>query len=274
MTEKKLLELIGKISPNARNYVHDELKNGNVETIYSDYSEQNQGVFIKVENEDCCIFFACFLNDNFIDSSLKLIEEKTGKYISNKYAKEICFNVYGKNREIIDLVKSMGFITDSEGHFLEYMGKAEITDSDLMEKYYNSNMIDEFANLFDSTYYQLCLDNGYEVDGYSKYKDGFDKTLQLYSENNQLSSFWNERELVGAYIFKGNFIMDIVIKPEYQCRGYGSYLLSHCVNRMIEKNTKRIMLKVLKTNHRAKKLYERKGFREISFFAEHTYSPK
>lgn len=66
--------------------------------------------------------------------------------------------------------------------------------------------------------------------------------------------------------------MDIVVNPIYQNKGYGSYILAHCIKNMkATKSIDIIRLGVVKTNTGAKRLYERNGFIEISSHAEHTY---
>ena len=78
--------------------------------------------------------------------------------------------------------------------------------------------------------------------------------------------------MVGAYIIKENYIMDIVVKPIYQNKGYGSYMLAHCIKNMkVNKSIDNIRLGVVKTNTGAKRLYKINGFVEISSYAEHTY---
>jgi len=78
--------------------------------------------------------------------------------------------------------------------------------------------------------------------------------------------------LVGAYIFHQNYITDLVVKPTVQNKGYGSYILAHCIKNMsTNKFIRNIRLRVAKSNIGAKKLYERNGFIEIAYFSEHIY---
>lgn len=63
------------------------------------------------------------VNEANIESVLELIKNKTKDYISKISSKEICFNVYGNNTKIINLVRVLGFKTDMEGFHLQYIGK-------------------------------------------------------------------------------------------------------------------------------------------------------
>ena len=272
MSQEEILMLIGNISPQARDYVYNSFKN--VEVLYYMNTEQNKGVFIKVDNKDCCIFYASFLNEDNIEDVLEIINNKTNEYISTINTKEVCFNVYGNNPKIIDLVRKLGFKLDIEGYYLEYASKElpQLKNSNLTDKGFESGMLKEFIDLFDSAYYQLSIDNGWEINGYAKNEEQFHEKLNTLNKFNQVYSFWLNNELVGVYIIKKNYIMDIVVNPIYQNKGYGSYILVHCIKNM--KATKfidNIRLGVVKTNTGAKRLYERNGFVEISSYAEHTY---
>lgn len=272
MSQEEILKLIENISPQAKDYVYDSLKN--VEVLYSIFTEQNKGVFIKVDNEDCCIFYASFLNEDNIEDILELINYKTNELISKINSKEVCFNVYGNNPKIISLVRKLGFKLDIEGYYLEYISKElpQLRNSNLTDKGFESSMLKNFVNLFDSAYYQLNIDNGWEINGYAKNEEQFHQKLNTLNKFNQVYSFWLNNELVGAYILKQNYIMDIVVKPIYQDKGYGSYILAHCVKNMrVNKSINNIRLGVVKTNTGAKKLYQRNGFVEISCYSEHTY---
>ena len=90
-------------------------------------------------------------------------------------------------------------------------------------------------------------------------------------KSNQVQSFWKDDELVGAYIFKGDYITDILVIPRFQKKGYGSFMLAHCMGNMSRnKSIQKIRRRVAKSNIGAKKFYEKNGFIEIANFAEHT----
>ncbi|CAK7007328.1 hypothetical protein ACF3M2_08960 [Tissierella carlieri] len=58
-----------------------------------------------------------------IEDILRAINDKTKEYISRISSKELCFNIYGKNEKIIDLVRKLHFKSDMEGYHLEYTGR-------------------------------------------------------------------------------------------------------------------------------------------------------
>ncbi|GAA0774651.1 hypothetical protein GCM10008908_24860 [Clostridium subterminale] len=274
MDTKEIVMLIGNISPHAKDYVNKAFDDNQVETLYSIVTKENKGVFIVVNSDDCCIFYASFLNEDNIEEVLEVINSKTNEYISKLNSKEICFNVYGNNLKIIDLVKKLGFKTDMEGYHLEFVGEElpELNDYNLTVRGFENSMLKEFVDLFDSSYYQLCVDNGWQINSYAINKNRFNEKLIDLNKDGQVSSFWLKDELVGAYIFENNYITDIAVKPVFQNRGYGGYILAHCIRNMsMEKSIKNIRLRVAKSNIGAKRLYERNNFVEIAYFAEHTY---
>lgn len=274
MSNEEILKLIGDISPHAEIYVNEGFKNNEVDIMYAASTNENTGVFLKVDEEDCCIFYANFSNENNIEKILELIDSKVKEYLSTENSKEICFNVHGSNSKIISLVRKLGFKTDMQGYHLEFQGK-QLPDSNncnLIDMGFQESMLKEFCNLFDKAYYQLYMDNGWEVNSYSRYQEPFKARLISLDKLNQVHSFWIDNELAGAYIFQDNYITDIVVNPVFQNKGYGSYMLAHCIKNMkIDKDIKNIRLRVAKSNVGAKKLYERNGFVEIACFAEHTY---
>lgn len=272
MSHEEILKLIESISPHAKDYVYNSFKN--TEVVYSTLTEQNKGVFIKVDNDECCIFYASFLNEDNIEEVLELVNYKINEYISKLNSKELCFNIYGKNAKIINLARKLGFKSDMEGYHLQYIGEElpQLNEHNLIEKGFKNSMIDEFVDLFDSSYYQLNIDNDWKTDSHSSCKEKFNQKLNYLDKGNQVRSFWLNNELVGAYIFEQNYIIDVVVKPIFQNKGYGSYILAQCIRNMSEnKAIKNIRLRVAKSNVGAKKFYERNNFAEIACFAEHTY---
>lgn len=275
MSQDDILQLIEKISPHAKNYVYDAFKNKNVEVLYSIVTENNKGIFIKVDNIDCCIFYAIFLNEDNIEDVFSVINNNINEYITNLKSKELCFNIYGENIKIISLARKLGFKLEMNGFHLEYIGEELplIDEHNLIDKGFENSMISNFVDLFDSSYYQLNIDNGWELDSHYLYREQFIQKLNNLNKCNQVRSFWLNNELVGAYIFEQNYITDIVVKPTFQNKGYGSYILAHCIKNMIvNKSIKSIRLRVAKSNIGAKKLYKRNNFIEIACFAEHVYS--
>lgn len=170
------------------------------------------------------------------------------------WSKELCFNVYGENEEVIAFIRRIGFQSDMEGYHLIY-NKTEVPDvpsSQLIEKQFEPSMLQEFIELFDRGYLQLELENGQITDWHSS----------------------NQVEFLSMRLIHNNYIQDLVVNPDYQNGGYGSVILAHCVAHMrANKGIDNVCLRVAKSNWRARRFYERNHFEELASFAEHTYIP-
>lgn len=270
----KVLQRISLISSGAEDYVRAAVTNQAASVIHYSESGPNQGVFCLVEGADCVIAYAVFSQCDQPDVLLKAMEQTIRPFLQANEQREICFNVYGRNTEIVQFVRGLGFSPDIEGYQLKYSGAPadEVEQSvPLQEQGFTSGMLESFIVLFDGAYEQLNIDNGWDTDRYRRDPGGFLETLAGYEAESRVRSFWLQNSLVGAYISEGEYIRDIVVTPEYQNRGYGRLLLKHCIRRMNEQGCGNIFLRVAASNAGAKRLYERNHFVETACFAEHTY---
>ncbi|ULO07633.1 GNAT family N-acetyltransferase [Paenibacillus sp. 19GGS1-52] len=271
--ESKVCQLISLISTGARNYVHDAFINQTITLVHYEESHDNHGVFCVVENVDCIIAYAAFSRYSHDETLINLMAKSLQRHLDPNETREVCFNIYGCNEEIVVLAKKLGFATDMEGFQLQYDFSKEnktLEMAPLVEKGFSSAMLDDFIQLFDKAYYNLKVENGWNTETPSK--DAFLQSMLSYESEDRVRSFWIEDTLIGAYIIAGEFIRDFVILPEYQNRGYGSLMLKNCIHRMANiMGMKKIFLRVAKTNSGAKRFYERNDFIEQSNFAEHTF---
>ncbi|OKP92864.1 hypothetical protein A3842_01615 [Paenibacillus sp. P3E] len=271
---KPILQLVSLISTGAEDYVREAFAKQKVTVVYHEESGDNQGVFCLAEDDDCVIAYAAFIRTDGIGSLLKMIEDSIKPYIAEE-CRELCCNVYGGNKKIIECIRSLGFTSDMEGYQFKYdlssPGSLDET-SVLWEQGFTPDMLEPFIVLFDGAYHQLLQDNGWETDRYQKDPEHFLRALTRYESAGGVRSFWLQSQLVGAYISEGQYIRDVVVAPEFQNRGFGRILLQSCVNRMSSLLPGRpIYLRVAASNQGAKRFYERNHFVECCYFAEHTY---
>ena len=275
MINEKILNMIEKISPQAKDFVSNGFNNNNVKVYYFNDKKASNGTFLSVENEVYTILYAYFFEDSNSVAILKLIKDKIVHHSLNKSSKELCFNVYGRNTKIIDLIRKLDFCLDAEGYHFQYDDDRLLKHDGhpLVEKNYDSLYIKQCTNLFDSAYYQLDRDNGWETNTYSNNEASFNKKICALNRLNQIKTFWIEDHLIGAYTFEENYITDIVVHPSYQNKGYGKTILAKCIQQMnLNIPLKEIRLRVMKNNIGAKRFYEANNFKEIAYFSEHTYS--
>jgi ribosomal protein S18 acetylase RimI-like enzyme len=269
MSRTSIMNLLEEISPMAKDYVNSVFDDAVVLHAYR--GEDGDGVFLKVQSEGLCVYYANFPDDS-LPEILNIVREELQNSISS--GGEFCFNVQGSDEEIIKLVQSNGFALDMEGYVLRHTSP-EVGDTDLGDlttQIPTSAEWADFVDLFEASYEQLNRDNGWDTKGYSKAAEPFVRWIRDLHEKGVMKSFWMEDTLIGCYIVEDNYIRDIVVHPRYQNKGYGSIMLKHCIHFMRhEQGTSQIHLRVTKSNSGAKRLYERHGFDVVSFFAEHSY---
>ena len=277
-TREDILKLVGHISPQAREFVSEAFREQAVSVFHYSRTEEVHGVFCAAENDDCMIAYVSFLKMSMNESTfiLGLIAETIRTFLARVDGKELCFNVYGENEEVIAFIRGIGFQSDMEGYHLIYT-KTEVPDvppTQLIEKQFESSMLQDFIELFDRGYFQLQLENGQITDWHSSNRVEFLNMLQDKTRSDELRSFWLENQLIGSYLIHNNYIQDLVVNPDYQNCGYGGVILAHCVAHMrANKGIVSVCLRVAKSNWRARRFYERNHFEELASFAEHTYIP-
>lgn len=264
-----ILDLISDISPMARDYVENNYENTTILHAYN--SKEGKGVFLKVQSEDLCIYYA-----NFPDDSSLLPLSSINKELSTDSPSDLerCFNVHGRNKGIIELIQSKGYVLDMEGYILRHSDPTpkDIDLGELKVGIFSPNMCEDFVKLFEEAYLKLNQENGWDTKSYSKNSDYYCRQFIKLQEKESKKSFWHQGTLVGCFIVDDNFITDIVVHPNFQGKGYGTLMLKYCISFMREKkDISDIYLRITKSNTGAKQLYERNGFAVISHFSEHTY---
>ncbi|WP_151733217.1 GNAT family N-acetyltransferase [Paenibacillus tengchongensis] len=270
-----ILRLISSISTGAESYVRDGFAQGNVTVVCYADSVEAEGVFCLVENPDSVIAYAVFVRQDKPEALLELMEHTIRPYLGTEETREVCFNVHGRNTEIIEWVRKLGFVPDMEGFHLHYTSSEPdfpIENSALTERGFSPAMLESFISVFDGAYLRLNLDNGWETGACRNHPEAFLENLTRHEARRQVHSYWLDERLAGAVITEGNYIRDLVVAPEFQNHGYGAGILRSSVSRMLEQRPgEPVYVRVAGSNAGAKRFYERHGFAEIACFAEHTF---
>lgn len=271
----RILQLISLISTGAEEYVRSGFERAAASVLYYGESGANQGVFCLVEDDDCVIAYAAFRKLNELDRLLAVMKQGISPYLQVSEQREICFNVYGSNAEIVRFVRGLGFVSDLEGYQLKYVNDGRFPAEEvslLQEQGFAPDMLEHFIVLFDAAYEQLSLENGWDTDKNRRAPEPFLRMLEDYEASGQVRSFWLQDRLAGTYITEGQYIRDLVVAPEFQNCGHGKTILHRCVSRLGNRlNGGNIYLRVAESNAGAKRFYERNQFVPIARFAEHTY---
>ena len=67
-------------------------------------------------------------------------------------------------------------------------------------------------------------------------------------------------EIIGSVACYGNEIDDLIVNPQFQCKGYGKRLLLWAMHHIRERSNDPITLHVAQWNHDARMLYKKVGF--------------
>lgn len=67
-------------------------------------------------------------------------------------------------------------------------------------------MLNGFIQLFEKSYYDLNVENGWSTDTYRQGQDDFLKSLKRYESEERVRSFWIDDKLIGAYVISGEYI--------------------------------------------------------------------
>jgi hypothetical protein len=202
----RILQLVSLISTGAVEYVRSAFEREAVSVLYYGDSGANQGVFCLAEGDDCVIAYAAFSKYDELDRLLETIERKIRPLLQVSEEREICFNVYGDNTEIVRFVRGLGFASDLEGYQLQYVNDRPVSAgeaSPLQEQGFAPDMLEDFIDLFEAAYEQLGLENGWDTDRYRREPELFLRMLEGYEASGQVHSFWLQDSLAGAYIRMG-----------------------------------------------------------------------
>jgi GNAT superfamily N-acetyltransferase len=102
---------------------------------------------------------------------------------------------------------------------------------DFNKKMKEFNLIENMFDIGLINDYCIILNNAFSFQVPSSNLDDTIKYMHDLSEKSyfidSFKSFWKENELVGFYWLNENIVDKLVIKPDYQGLGYGTYLLTH-----------------------------------------------
>ncbi|SCZ11818.1 GNAT family N-acetyltransferase [Alkaliphilus peptidifermentans] len=98
----------------------------------------------------------------------------------------------------------------------------KINEYTLIENLFEIGLIRDYCILLNNAFsFQVPSDN---LDDTIKYMHDLSRKRYFIDS---FKSFWKENELVGFYWLNGNIVDKLVVKPDYQRLGYGTYLLTH-----------------------------------------------
>lgn len=272
MLNTGILKYIKKISPQAVEFLKS-IQTEQIKVLHLEHFGIEEGCIVSATEDGFAVIYVSLLNDIAPKKITDIIFQEIANFEQEKAISEICLNLFGENRELISLARKNKFKVDFEGYHMEYYLSEllHIEEKGLAIQLYKKEILPEVCQLFDCAYNELNKNNGWIGNYYQDNSEQFHKKIEHKKSANDLQLFWLREKLIGAFILSDNYINDLVVLPEYQNKGYGSYILKCCLNLMkTDHNFSRARLRVAASNLKAYRLYQKIGFETIAFCSEHT----
>ena len=243
--------------------------------------KNNDGVYILNKfSEDLYIGYISFRNNEVSDEDLLYIEKLIRNSIYIVGDKELRLNINADNEKLVALANQNDFANkeDSPGYEFLYT----ITgDEELMEnrhgleyRDYQPELIDEYLSFLDKAFQDFNEEND-NVYNFTEKKDFFSRIYEKVAELEGFASFWYKGEIVGLYTvnhYGVNMVTFIGVHPDYRGYGFGSYMISYCINETMERvGGDKLYLYTFENNTRAQRFYERNGFVKTAHYYEGIY---
>lgn len=272
MLNSGIFKYIKMISPQAVEFLKS-IQTEKIKVLHLEHSGIEEGCIVSAYENGFAVIYVSLLHDIDPNKITDTIFQEIANFKQEKAISEICLNLFGENRKLITLARNNKFKVDFEGYHMEYdlSELLPIEEKGLANQFYKQEILPEVCQLFDCAYNELNKENGWIVNYYQDNSEQFHKKFEDKKSANELQLFWSQEKLIGAFILSDNYINDLVVLPEYQNKGYGSYILKCCLNLMkTDHNFSKARLRVATSNLKAYRLYQKIGFETIAFCSEHT----
>ena len=135
----------------------------------------------------------------------------------------------------------------------------KINEFILNENVFDIGLIKDYCMLLNNAFsFQVPSNNN--LDDTIKYMHDL-STSRYFIDS--FKSFWKENELVGFYCLNGNIVDKLVVKPDCQRLGYGTYLLTHAFKNIFSNNDyEYASLSCMLQNKNGLVFYRKYGLRE------------
>ena len=129
------------------------------------------------------------------------------------------------------------------------IGKNSVSCIPFEQKYFQ-----QYMKIYNACFYEMR--KSLDIEPYNFLSD----YKQIGEKSKDIFLLVSGEEIVGSIACYGNEIDDLIVKKEFQNRGYGKQLLLWGMNHIRQISNGPILLHVAKWNEKALKLYEKVGF--------------
>jgi ribosomal protein S18 acetylase RimI-like enzyme len=267
LMNKKIIEGLSAISPQAVEFV----QNFGARVIWQDPSGAPDCV-VQSALSDMGLIYAS-LSCQAPQTAWKIAHDALMALIADERFGERCFNCRGDDTQSRRLALSLGFKLVMAGYFMELEPKSLTAPALPGLRIYQAQDLEAWRSLLTESYRELCLATGVDPETSLQDKDAFARDMLQRSAHNEAWSFVLDGKLVAGFRLRGAFIEDLVVLPEHQNRGLGTALLDIATAQVLAKGQPKVCLRVVESNLGAFRLYQRKNFSLLSYFAEHDFAP-
>ena len=269
------LALLDRIYPGPREAIERAWGTSELQFIRFFHQVGNRGMYSLLREPDggFAVAYLSFEQDA-PDSILEQLRGDLSPFYPNDPEQELCFNLYGRNLRAIAFVQSLGFRLEMHGYKYQSSTRSSLASTPLTlpSRPYRADDLGQYAELLDSAYSWLQQASGLPVNHWALDPAALGRILESADQAGMLCNGWVGTRLAGLCLMRSNgYIENLAVHPDFQNRGYGGAILSCAVNALRERGVERIHLDVSALNERARHFYERCGFNEFGFFADHTY---
>lgn len=270
------LALLDWIYPGPREAVERAWGTSELQLIHFYNQERNRGMYslLREPNGGFAVAYLSFEQDA-PDTVLEQLRGDLSPFYPSDSKQELCFNLYGRNLRAIAFVQSLGFRLEMHGYKYQCSTRSPIANLPLTlpSRPYSDDDLGQYAELLDLAYDWLQQAGGQPVSHWAQDPAALGRMLESADQAGLLCNGWVGPRLAGMCLMRSNgYIENLAVHPDFQNRGYGRAILSCAVNTLRERGLQRIHLDVSALNEHARHFYERCGFSEFGFFADHTYA--
>ena len=246
-------------------------------------ADTNAGQITAMEIDDQITIYLSFAKLVEDDTTLGHIKHEVLSIISSlDLEKPIILSIWGGNKNCLSLFEDKHFEVISSAILYRHNGQElplytddKLSETNLTVKSFSEDVFDKYISLLDDAFEELLLRNNRPLRPHSIHRKRILEGFKAAASFDNFYTFWKENELIGVYILERNYIDMLAVHPDFQKRSYGTIMLNHSLNLMInERNEKEVYLYVQKMNTEAQTFYRKRGFTEISEFIDYLYHEK
>ena len=212
--------------------------------------------------------------NNFIEIIIRNENRHIIKYLETKCGNEETYEKYNNPAQVWSpYTRYAGFeYTMYRENFTEEFVKSKPRMKDVIIKPHEAKKENDYLRMLDKAW--IFSPNDYLSRIVEDLPEEPDKPVKTEDNDDDdgFEAFWDKKTgtLIGLYRFYGNNIAEIAVSPDYQGKGYGSFILTRAIKRIfkIDPKTEKATLDCVDWNKQGQAFYKKYGMEATA----HCYS--